>query len=337
MVAEADPTTSVTAQPAANQQPDAESTDSPLVSEPDVDPDFARALAALRGEPDKGSEKPAEAAPDSPPKGDVPVSAKPEPEAPTEPKIDPLDKKFDERFDRLAKNLTKSESDKLAAEQRAKQLEAENARFKELFSYGKTDPAKLFKEIEWDHKKVEDYATGKYVPTPEVAKVTTLVEQQAKELAELKAALAARDVEQNIQAYKASQITAAIPTAAPAEKYPYLHHYFSGDAKRITDEIYGVMNAAYQGGEGKVLTVEEAAHAINKHWEDVAKRLSPRSSSETPEKTPPQKPSAVNAKPKQVATPAPEDADEPLSDDERRMKEALAVMKAAKREQQKSA
>jgi hypothetical protein len=319
MAEQAEPTTATETETSVDSQSDA--------PEQSSDPEFDAALALMRGKSDPEPEKPEEA------KQDVPTSTKQEQETHQDPKIDPLDKKLDERFESVTKRLTASETKALQAEQRAKDLEKENARFKELWGYAKTDPAKLFKEMEWDQQKVYDFGTGKYVPptnAPEVQRVTSLVEQQAKELAELKATLQQRADQDSIAAYKAREITALIPTAVKAEQYPHLHQYYGGDAQEITEEIYAVMNAAYQGGEGKRLTVEEAAHAIELHWKKVAERFSPRASE--PEKTSAQKPSPTNAKPKQ-ATPATEDADEPMTDDERRHKEALAVMKAIRREQ----
>jgi hypothetical protein len=235
----------------------------------------------------------------------------------------------DPRFDEVLGRLTKSEQRILEAEQRAKAAEAKTAEYEALFAASEEEPDKLFDRIKWKPEKVREYAEkGKKALSPELARLTQLVEQQSAEIAALKTETKQQSAERTVREYKAELGRDYAPLA---DKYPHLTAAYDGDQAQIVEQLFATIETAYDKGRGKLLTTQEAAHAIDAYWERIAKKFAPKQSSAeaTPTATQSPKPSAATAKP---PAPPPDDDGDAMSPDDRRFAASLAAFRATRRE-----
>lgn len=273
----------------------------------------------------------AQAAPETEAAAEVPAATA---EKPAEPAKDPakeLEAGGDEKLGRVFNRISRLEDELKAAKgetdtlkqraARADELEAE----KQLFL---SDPEKFFTNYGWDKETIRDYiVNGPSAVKPEAAKVRKETQTLKQEMEALKAELRAKDEAGQVQQAKARIPAALAPDKA---KFPTLHAYYDQPAE-MADAIYGVINATYQQ-QKTVLTVHEAAEAVEKVLAEQAKRFS-RASSKEPEpstKQPATKqpsPTLTNVPPSSSNPPIPQEE----SQDDDHFEEALAVMRQFKK------
>lgn len=178
------------------------------------------------------------------------------------------------RISRLEDDLksARGETDGLKARAaRADELEAEKALFLK-------DPEKFFKGYGWDQDTIRDYVVnGPKALKPEVAQQRSETQELRKQLDDLK-----NERRAEADAKQVAEAKLRIPAMLKPDeaKFPTLHSYYD-EPGELADAIYGVINAGYQQ-QKTVLTVHEAAEAVEKVLSAQAKRFS-RARSKEPE------------------------------------------------------
>jgi len=174
------------------------------------------------------------------------------------------------KLESVIARLANTEREKVTSESELKSLRAKVAEFEALVAGAEENPELLFDKVKWNPERVKAYAEkGKAALNPEMAAVKREMEALKAQQAEMAAARAAAEQQNAVATYKAE--IARETAALPADAHPHLRKAVDGG--ELTDVLFGIMQRAYQGGQGKILTVAEAAHAAESHWAGVAKRL----------------------------------------------------------------
>lgn len=201
---------------------------------------------------------------------------------------------------------------------KAEALEAEKALFLK-------DPEQFFKTYGWDQETIRDYVVnGPKALKPEVAQQRSETQELRKQVEELK-----NERRAEAEAKQVAEAKSRIPALLKTDeaKFPTLHAYYDQPGE-MADAIFNVISITYQQ-QKTVLTVHEAAEAVEKVLEEQAKRFS-RARSKEPE---PSTKQPATKQPSPTLTNVPPGSSQPSkppeeSTDEENFAAALAILKA---------